>query len=109
MSWVGESKTPRGFGLSGAEAGSVGGGEAFVPVVSPPTHPRPPVPPSPLALPWTMAPTPVAKMLRIKSQQPKKKPLTLLCKDISTMSTYAAGISKASAVARGLRAPVLVG
>ncbi|CAM9582241.1 unnamed protein product, partial [Scytosiphon promiscuus] len=37
----------------------------------------------------------VERILQIKNEQGRHKPLSLLCKDISTMSTYAKGIDKA--------------
>lgn len=36
-----------------------------------------------------------AQILQIKNEQGRHKPLSLLCKDISTMNTYAKGIDKA--------------
>lgn len=35
-----------------------------------------------------------AQILQIKNEQGRHKPLSLLCKDISTMNTYAKGIDK---------------
>lgn len=46
--------------------------------------------------PWVSIPWSGVQILQIKNEQGNHKPLSLLCKDISTMNTYAKGIDKVS-------------